>query len=567
MTKLSTILVVDDRIEARALIATELEEAGFRVIEAADGAKGFAQFRRESPDLVVSDVRMPGADGIQLLRRIREVSRVPVILLSGHADIPTAVTAMKRGAQEFLTFPDDLDFVIERAKELLRDTRRSAQTAKLEEVIAGRSARMRRVRERIQGLAPLPVHVLVCGESGTGRDLAVTALHQLSPNSELPLLALAACSPAAAKPPTAIRAVYLDGVGRLPPDAQLRWLHRLREADGRNVPSPLRVYASTAEDLAGRAREDSFHPELASRLLRFTIDLPPLRDHLEDIAPLLSVLVPRIGARLGRGRVRVLPSAIARLKQHPWAGNVRELSEAVERLIAFTPGGVISRAQVDQVLRATPESVSRYVSEGQFGLWSDTGTINDIINDAYKNDLGMGEAIGAAIDNGDFPHKDVSILGACYRTGVPATVHVGVGFDIIHEHANCDGAATGETSYRDFLAFTSALESLDGGVIANFGSAVMAPEVFLKALSMVRNVAHQKDERIARFATLVCDIRKLPDDLTAEPPKDEAAYYFRPLKTMLVRTVADGGESFYVRGAHADTVPALWSAINEAEAR
>lgn len=252
------------------------------------------------------------------------------------------------------------------------------------------------------------------------------------------------------------------------------------------------------------------------------------------------------------------------------AGVQRYLIDLAERgyitCVSMNGGSMIHDYELS-LIGATTESVRRYVREGQFGLWQETGRINDIINDAYDNGHGMGEAIGREIDRGDYPHKDVSILAACYRMGIPATVHIGVGLDIIHEHPNCDGAATGETSYRDFLALTSALEHLDGGIVCNFGSAVTAPEVFLKALSMVRNVAHQEGDRVSRFVTLVCDIRRLPDDVSKEPEKEEPDYYFRPLKTMLVRAVADGGSSYYVRGRHEDTVPALWSAINEAEKR
>lgn len=250
------------------------------------------------------------------------------------------------------------------------------------------------------------------------------------------------------------------------------------------------------------------------------------------------------------------------------SGVQRYLLDLLERgyitCLAMNGGSMIHDYEL-ALVGATTESVARYVSDGQFGLWRETGTINEVINKALRTGMGIGEAVGHAIGSGDFPHNDMSVLAACYRLGVPATVHIGIGYDIIHEHPNCSGAAVGETSYRDFLALTGALERLEGGVVANFGSAVMAPEVFLKALAMVRNVAHQKGKRIADFTTLVCDIRELPGDVTNEPPKDEAAYYFRPLKTMLVRTVADGGRSFYVRGPHADTVPALWSAINDAE--
>jgi len=217
------------------------------------------------------------------------------------------------------------------------------------------------------------------------------------------------------------------------------------------------------------------------------------------------------------------------------------------------------------LIGATTESVARYIKEGQFGLWKETGQINDIINDGYKNGLGMGEAIGEAILNGDYQYKDISLLAAAYRLKIPSTVHVGIGYDIIHEHPNFDGAAAGGTSYIDFLKFTKIISNLENGVVMNFGSAVMAPEVFLKALSMARNVAHQEGKVIKHFTTVVCDLHNLPEDCSKEPSKDNEVYYFRPWKTMLARTVADGGESFYIKGRHADTIPSLWVAINGAE--
>lgn len=220
------------------------------------------------------------------------------------------------------------------------------------------------------------------------------------------------------------------------------------------------------------------------------------------------------------------------------------------------------------LIGATTESVSSYIKDGQFGLWKETGKINDIINKAYKNGkTGIGKAVGKAIYEGNFPYKDISLLAACYKLNIPATVHVGIGYDIIHEHPNCSGAATGETSYRDFLLFTKVMEKLEDGVVMNFGSAVMSPEVFLKALSMVKNVAVKNGKDIRHFTTLVCDLLRLPSDFNKEPPKNDAMYYFRPWKTMLVRAVANGGKSFYIRGNHLDTVPALWSAITEEEMR
>ncbi|MCJ2164143.1 MULTISPECIES: hypothetical protein [unclassified Pseudodesulfovibrio] len=209
----------------------------------------------------------------------------------------------------------------------------------------------------------------------------------------------------------------------------------------------------------------------------------------------------------------------------------------------------------------TTESVARYIRDGQFGLWQETGRINDVINQGIKEDMGVGEAIGKAIAEGDFPHKSTSLFAAAHRLGIPFTVHVGIGSDIVHEHPNCDGAAWGQASYTDFLYYTSVLENIEGGVVMNFGSAIMAPEVYLKALAMVRNVAAQEGREIRRFTSLVCDLRQLPADISAEAPKGSPDYYFRPWKTMLIRTVDDGGESFYVRDGHSQTVPELWSSV------
>ncbi len=218
------------------------------------------------------------------------------------------------------------------------------------------------------------------------------------------------------------------------------------------------------------------------------------------------------------------------------------------------------------LIGATTESVARYIQEGQFGLWEETGRLNDMIARAASEGLGLGEALGQEIAEGDYPRKDISVLAAAWRLGIPFTVHVGIGYDIIHEHPNCDGAALGAASYRDFLIFAKVVERLEHGVVMNFGSAIMSPEVFLKALAMVRNVAAQKGGKVSEFTTLVCDLHDLPCDYRHEAAKSSPSYYFRPWKTMLVRTVADGGTSYYVKGHHADTVAQLWTAVQDGQA-
>jgi len=211
----------------------------------------------------------------------------------------------------------------------------------------------------------------------------------------------------------------------------------------------------------------------------------------------------------------------------------------------------------------TTESVSRYIKEGQFGLWKETGRVNDAAIYAKAHDYGLGESLGKMIvENEDvFPFHETSLFAAGYRLKIPITVHVGIGQDIVHEHPNCDGAAIGASSYRDFLTLAHYVQNLEGGVILNVGTAVMGPEVFLKALSMARNVAKQKNQEIKHFTSAVFDIIDLGSDPNTEATKTEPIYYFRPYKTILVRTVADGGESFYIRGNHRATIPNLYRLI------
>ena len=230
--------------------------------------------------------------------------------------------------------------------------------------------------------------------------------------------------------------------------------------------------------------------------------------------------------------------------------------------VALNGAGAIHDFELALIGR-TCESVARYMSEGQFGLWTDTGRINDAVAAGAKEGIGFGEAVGRMILAERFAGRDTSVLAAGVRLGVPVTVHVAIGQDIIHEHPNFDAAATGAATYTDFLIYTQSITDLEGGVFLNLGTAVMGPEVYLKALAMARNVAHQRGERICHFTTAVFDMADLPGDLSAEAPKTEPAYYFRPFKTVLVRTVADGGASFYVRGDHAAAIPALYDLIIE----
>jgi hypothetical protein len=247
------------------------------------------------------------------------------------------------------------------------------------------------------------------------------------------------------------------------------------------------------------------------------------------------------------------------------AGVARQLIDLMERglitHVGMNGAGPIHDYELARI-GATCESVARYIRSGEFGLWRETAEMNDLVRVGAAAGMGLGEAIGRAILASDFPHKDTSVLAAGVRLGVPVTVHLGVGYDITHEHPNFDPAAYGTASYRDFLTVAHTVQNLEGGVFLCFGSAVMGPEVYLKALSMARNVAHQEGRRIARFTTAAFDLIPIAGEFHHEAPKSNPQYYYRPWKTILVRTVADGGESFYVCGDHRATLPHLrWAAL------
>ena len=271
--------------------------------------------------------------------------------------------------------------------------------------------------------------------------------------------------------------------------------------------------------------------------------------------------LPGVAARLktaresGAARILMMGAHVLR------SGVNRHIIDLLERgvidHIAMNGAGAIHDYELARI-GATTESVDRYIRTGEFGLWRETGELNDWIREAAAESLGLGENVGRRIETSDYPYRELSVFAAAWRCGVPVTVHAGIGYDIIHEHPNCDGAALGAASYRDFLIFARTVERLEGGVLLNFGSAIMGPEVYLKALSMARNVARQAGRSIRRFTTAVFDLVPIQGDCRKELPKTDPGYYFRPHKTILVRTVADGGESFYFCGPHRATLPALW---------
>ena len=277
-------------------------------------------------------------------------------------------------------------------------------------------------------------------------------------------------------------------------------------------------------------------------------------------SPDLPVLAERLRRAREAGAARILMMGAHLLR----AGVSRHIIDLMEHgcidHIAMNGAGAIHDYELARI-GATTESVARYIKSGEFGLWVETGELNNLIRDAAAKECGLGEWVGQAIASSSYPHRDLSVLAAAWRLNVPVTIHVGIGYDILHEHPNCDGAALGAASYRDFLIFAATVERLEGGVLLSFGSAIMAPEVYLKALAMSRNVALQEGREIRHFTTAVFDLVPIKGDIHKELPKTDPGYYFRPQKTILVRTVAEGGESFYFCGDHRATLPALWRTL------
>ncbi len=251
-------------------------------------------------------------------------------------------------------------------------------------------------------------------------------------------------------------------------------------------------------------------------------------------------------------------------------GNSQYIIDLMERGVlthlATNGAGAIHDFEL-ALIGATLEDVERYIWDGKFGNWEETGRyLNEAITRGYQDKIGFGEAIGRLIQNGEcgvqFPHRTISMFAAAYRLDVPMTVHKGIGYDIIDQHPAADYAAMGYTTGEDFLRFAHSVSKLEGGVFLNLGSAVMGPEVYLKSLSMARNIAAQRSEEVRHFTTANFDLIEFAD-FREEGSSTDAHYYHRPKKTILVRTVKDGGESYHISGDFDRTVPKLYSLITE----
>jgi two-component system nitrogen regulation response regulator GlnG len=378
--------LVDDDASIRWVLERALKSEGMapRAFEAAEGA--LAALRRESPDVLITDIRMPGASGLELLRLIRDARpTLPVIVMTAHSDLGSAVSAYEGGAFEYLPKPFDIDeavALVRRAAQLGgAPSAQSPLTPRIPELL-GRAPAMQQVFRAIGRLARSSVTVLITGESGTGKELVARALHEHSPRSGRPFVALnTAAIPAdlleselfghergAFTGADAQRrgrfeqaeggTLFLDEIGDMSAPLQTRLLRVLAEGEfyrvGGQTPirADVRVIAATHQNLEERVARGLFREDLYHRLNVIRIELPPLRARSEDIPDLLEHYMRIAAAELGVEAKSLAPAAVERLAAHAWPGNVRELVNLCRRLSVLAPGREVHVADLPAEMSA-----------------------------------------------------------------------------------------------------------------------------------------------------------------------------------------------------------------------
>jgi DNA-binding NtrC family response regulator len=403
------ILVVDDEPSIRTVLKAHLAREGHDVSTATDGAEAVSALTATPYDLVISDLKMPGMSGLELLAWCtREQPGLPVVLITAHGTVDTAVEALKLGAQDFITKPFDLDELkqaVEKALRVEQARRRSwldesllgADTGRFD--LIGRTAAMRRVFGLVERVADSPTTVLLVGESGTGKELVARALHAESGRREGPFVTVncgaipealfeselfghekGAFTGAAASKPGKFEladggTLFLDEVGELGRDLQVKLLRALQErtidrvGGTRPIKVDVRVIAATNVDLQGRVAAGQFRDDLYYRLAVVPIRLPPLRERREDIPLLVQHFVRRFNERLGMNVTVVDDDVLDHLVQWPWPGNIRELENTIERGVLLAEEGHLSREVLPTEGAPPPAAdVSASVEPGSIGL-------------------------------------------------------------------------------------------------------------------------------------------------------------------------------------------------------
>ena len=402
----TSILVVDDDADMREWVKEELEHEGFVVETAGGGRAGVERVKMGGIDLVVSDVKMPDLDGLDLLREIREVDPSPfVIIVTAFGSIDTAIRAVKLGAYDYITKPFKIDqLLLSIDKALAERSLRTEVTRLREEVsrrdrmdnIIGRSAPMQEIFALIRRASASYANLLITGESGTGKELVARALHAKSPRKGHPFVAVncaaipeqlleselfgyargAHSTANADRQGLFVEAnggtLFLDEIAELPLSLQPKLLRVLQDGEvrplgmNRSERVDVRVIAATNRDIERQLREGRFREDLYYRLNVIQIQLPPLRGRQEDILPLADHFLARSVERSGKKVQGWIEGAKKILLAHHWPGNVRELENVVERAVALTEGNLIGPEDLPRSMqeRKSQDRLSTAVAQG-----------------------------------------------------------------------------------------------------------------------------------------------------------------------------------------------------------
>ncbi|WP_349969734.1 sigma-54 dependent transcriptional regulator [Pseudomonas caspiana] len=394
---LNSVIVVDDEAPIREAVEQWLSLSSFDVQVYSRAEDCLANLPEHFPGVILSDVRMPGMNGMELLSRLREIDAdLPVILLTGHGDVPMAVDAMREGAYDFLEKPFSPEVLLRNLRralekrELILENRRLHEQAdtrtQLEATLLGVSPGLQTLRRQVLDLSQLPVNVVIRGETGSGKEMVARCLHDFGPRAHKPFVALNC----AAIPEQLFEAelfghesgaftgaqgkrigkleyadggtLFLDEIESMPLAQQVKLLRVLQDKKlerlGSNKPIDvdLRIVAATKPDLLEEARAGRFREDLAYRLTVAELRLPPLRERREDIPLLFAHFASAAAQRLGRGAPELSGAQLGQLLSHDWPGNVRELANAAERQILGLTSSPIFTTDPGQSLAAQQEA-------------------------------------------------------------------------------------------------------------------------------------------------------------------------------------------------------------------
>src|SRR5579864_5766328 len=384
----SRVLVIDDEAAIRDSLRMTLEYDGYEVIGAATGQEGLALAEREAPDLVLLDVKMPGMDGLEVLERLRNMNEaLPVVVISGHGTIGTAVEATKKGAFDFIEKPFASERVLVSLRNALdqrqlKDENRSLKKAvEVRHQMIGESAALKQVMAAVGRAAPTNATVLIQGESGVGKELVARTIHRNSLRSRERFVQVncaaipedlieselfghekgsftGATEKQVGKFEQADRGtIFLDEVGDMSPKTQAKVLRVLQEGEVERLGSArtskvdVRVIAATNKNLEEQIDQGRFREDLYFRLAVIPIHVPPLRERQEDIPLLVRHYMEYFSRENNVRPKRITSSALEALQRHRWKGNIRELRNTVERLIIMTGGDTIDAADLPDVVR------------------------------------------------------------------------------------------------------------------------------------------------------------------------------------------------------------------------